>query len=155
MADDPFTQAYDAIWTLLETDTELKELVKPGNRIKLTKPSPHPYKESVIVSDLPEITLEPGGCHLRPVATSTGAAAVQRYDVTLAGQDLSIKKKFNAVKWRIMCAFAKQNLNLGLSFVKRCEILDGDDSIVEVEKDFCWSYKFTIEVEMWWARSSF
>ena len=91
----------------------------------------------------------------RPAPDLYSLLAVQRYDVTLAGQDLSIKKKFNAVKWRIMCAFAKQNLNLNLSFVRRCELLDGDDSIVEVEKDFVWSYKFTIEVEMWWARSSF
>lgn len=155
MADDPFSQAYDAIWAMLLTNESLSALVKPGNRIKLTAASPHPYKENVSIADLPEISMEPAGGLFKPVASSTGAMAIQHYDIQLAGQDLSIKKKFFAVKWAVMQALAKQSLNLGLDFVRAVTVEAGEDEILEVEKNLVWAYKFTIVVEMWWQRSSF
>jgi hypothetical protein len=50
----PLRQVYDAIWTLLEANTEFEAEMEDGNKIKLNVTQQAPWFDEVSTADLPE-----------------------------------------------------------------------------------------------------
>jgi len=151
---DPMTEVLDALWELLESQPEITALVSTGNRIKLTDRTKKsdPEKDKYSTSDLPEITIEPGGGNMNVAATNTGARIVQRYEVGLVTGELRLHKVFFPLKWAVFKALVSIDNNLGLSYVRRILLEDVED-FRNIEKVPGWSAGFAIVVEMWFERA--
>ena len=124
---DPFTQIYNAIWTVLENHDGITSKVRLTNRIKLSGKDKNPYKSTVLGADLPELLLEPsgGGGFLW---TSTGLQMLTNFQLRLAAGDLRVQKQLFPIKWEIIRAMKQTRTNLDISFVKNIEIADIGES---------------------------
>ncbi len=155
MADDPFTQTLDKIWDLLESHTGFTDLVRLGNRIKVSGTNPDPYKPRPQSADLPEVRVEPEGGKVELFATSSSSRATQDYAVSLVTGDVRVNKQLFPLKWEMMKALSKSGDNLGLSFVTKVRVREVGESVGQEDHRVkrAWSGKWIISVEMWFANS--
>ena len=101
---DPFTLVHDALWKLLESGSRFRDLVKTGNRIKLTRFNVRkPMKEQVGTADLPEITIIPvdGG---ETKQTSGARIIVQRYRIVISSGEQRVNPGIFPIKFAVICA---------------------------------------------------
>jgi hypothetical protein len=108
---DPFTQAYDALWTKLEAHTGFTGLVKVGDRIKYDTGKKDPEKDSIQNAALPEVRIIDLGGVGGNRKSSNSFSIIRRYQVqvstdylTLEG-NTSIPDGLYPVEWEIMRAF--------------------------------------------------
>jgi hypothetical protein len=155
MADDPFTQTLNKLWDLLESHEEFTNLVRLGNRVKLTAADPDPYKPRAQSADLPEVRVEPNGGQAELFATSTSTRAVQNYAILVTTGDLRVNKLLFPLKWELMKALSKSGDNLGLAFVKKVRIGELTESTERKGAPGTrgWSGTITVTVEMWFPNS--
>lgn len=131
---DPLTLVYETLWDLLESGERVRELVKPGNRIKLSGKDRSPFKESVSTDDFPELTLIPSGGNASIRTTTTGCNIVQRFKVNIASGDQRATILL-PLKFAVYTAMADwPNALKGLlwktnKFVVNAKLLDFDDGI--------------------------
>ena len=131
---DPFTQIYNAIWTVLENHDGITSRVRLKNRIKFSGKDPDPQKSNVMDADLPELTLTPSGGG-GFFWTSTGIQMEPSFKLQLATGDLRVQKQLFPIKWEIIRALKQTRTNLDLSFVKNIEISDIDESTENADSD--------------------
>ena len=146
MADDPFTQAYDKIWDLLESQDGFTDLVRLGNRVRLAGSKAGPPKPHPQAADLPEVSIAPAGGQIELFVTSTSSRAVQDYSVVVRTGQGSADAALLPLKWELMKALSKSGDNLGLSFVRKVRVRD----VAEADSS---SGSLTVSVEMWFANS--
>jgi len=131
---DPFTQIYNAIWTVLENHDGITKRVRLKNRIKLSGKDPDPQKTNILGADLPELMLTPAGGGGFSW-TSSGLQMQPSFRLQLAAGDLRVHKQLFPIKWQIIRALKQTRTNLGLSFVTNIEITDIGESTDNAESD--------------------
>lgn len=116
---DPFTQAYDALWDVLEAHPAFGDRFKLANRIKFTgnRTQDDPRKDNVGVGDLPEIDIRPTGGPTDLWFTHTDSRAVRHFQIGITTQDLRADRGLFPLDWELLRALAKLEGNLGLPFV--------------------------------------
>lgn len=160
MPTDPFTETYDALWTLLEGDTELASAVRLMNRIKLTGTNPKPAKESVQNADLPELMLMPTGGAMDLIATSTSTKIEQVYALRLATADVRVSQAGSIfpAKWEMLKALTNIKRTLmTLSYVTDVRVQEFEETLEDDDANRGaqgWSLTIPIVVEMWWETAT-
>ena len=106
---DPFSETYDAIWTLLEAHTGFTDLVRAGN-------------------------LEPVGT-VEWHWANTSLRLTQLYQLTVSSGDLRVDLGLFPLKWAIIKAFAKDRANpaIDTGTALNLRLLGFDDSRVDEE----------------------
>lgn len=133
---DPFTQAYNAIWTFLVAVDSLKDRVKKGNRITFANQAkPTPIKEQIIDADVPELTLMPGNGEYHLFNTSTSHEIMQAYDLVAVTGDQRVTEDFFPIQWEVFKALAAAGDKLGLSFVTSVRINTVTGALEEEERN--------------------
>ena len=114
MADDPFTQGYNAIWDALEAVPDFAKLVKPGNRIKFSGDRQPSEKDKVKPSDSPEVrvSIDSGNA---PQYTSSSTHVTMAYAIEVNTQDARLTAQALPVMYAILKAGAR--IRKGLSNV--------------------------------------
>ena len=152
MADDPFTQVHNAIWTALETEATLATLVVAGNRIKFNKTTEtDPRKENVQDGDLPELILVPAGDNITLYETTTGARILQKYTLMLTTGSLRANGILFPVKWAVIKALLTSSIALlSKTFVRNLIVEETDDGLDGEESRGAggWNSNVSIVVEM-------
>ena len=148
---DPFTQIYNAIWTVLENHDGITKRVRLKNRIKLSGKDPDPQKTNILGADLPELLLTPsGGGTFR--WTSSGLQMMTNFQLRLAAGDLRVHKQLFPIKWEIIRALKQTRTNLDFSFVKDVDIADISETTGDEDADRgtpSWTGLFEITVSIY------
>lgn len=128
---DPFTQAYNALWDLLEAHPAFSDRFRLANRTKYTgkRTQDDPRKDSVAAGDLPEIDIRPTGGPTNLFFTHKDARAVRTFQIGITTHDLRADRGLFPLDWEIMRALAKLEENLGLPFVVDVALGDADHSL--------------------------
>ena len=87
MDPDPFTQVYEALWTLLEADGNWTALVKPSNRIKFSGANPSPRKDEALSGDFPEVRIVATWLSPQLNADSSNSRVTARFEIQVASGD--------------------------------------------------------------------
>lgn len=158
---DPLSTVYDALWTLMEGNTTLASLVKPGNRIKFNQQRPEsPVKDQVSEADLPELMLVVSSIEPNMQATSNSSSLEVTFDWVLSTGDMSVLRKLLPVTWYLYCAMTNWNTILtaltwnGREFVKRCEALTANTGLADPERNrgiVGWSCLWSCKVLMYFT----
>ena len=123
--DDPFTQVYKKILSILQNDPFVQALVRSANWI--TFDNPNPFKRNAQPGDAPEILIEPVTGQDQWAETSTSAKGTVVWSIKIATQDprLYFTDAFGnrtgifPLRWAVMRALYQAGDNLdGLSFVR-------------------------------------
>ncbi|HNX27524.1 MAG TPA: hypothetical protein PKK48_08980 [Phycisphaerae bacterium] len=128
MTENPFIEVLNELWKLLESRDDFTNLVKVGNRTKLTGTAVNPFKDSVQDSDLPEVQIIPGGGKTNLFATSTSHFVEQVYFIRAVTGELNALVLFR-LKWALIKALANTSNNLGLDYVMDIDVTDCQDVI--------------------------
>jgi len=81
-AADPFTFLVDALWEVLEGNTDFASLVSSPNRIKLDSKF-QPFKKALVEASVPEVTILPAGKRFFDENDCSGATVVQKLHITI------------------------------------------------------------------------
>lgn len=101
---DPFTLVHDKLWELLESGSRFRQLVKSGNRIKLSRFNDRkPMKEQVQTADLPEVTIIPVSGN-QILQTSGARIIAQVYRIVISSGEQRINPGIFPIKFAILCA---------------------------------------------------
>ncbi len=152
---EPFTEVYDAIWTLLESQSGFATRILAGNRIKLTGDGLDPRKETILDADVPEAYLEPvagGEWHW----TNQALRFTQLYELTITSGDFRLDRSLFPLKWEIIKLFGKNRTNLDLDYVKNVRLVGFEDSRTDPEANretLTWSFRAAIAVDMKWSNA--
>jgi hypothetical protein len=126
---DPFSQVYQQIISILQTDPTVLSLIRTGNWIVLDKANP--YKRNAQPGDAPELLVEPVTGLDSWASTSTSAEATIVWSIKVATQDMRLYYRDTEgnvsgvlpLRWAIMRALDAAGDNLGgFSFVRSCRI---------------------------------
>lgn len=161
---DPFTRAYDAVWAALLADDGpggFASLVKPNNRVNLSREGDTKIKDALQAADVPEVSLIPAAFRMAPLGSNSRAADLAHsYQLVTATDALSILP-VNRVKWRVFVALFRAGDDLGLTGLCRAwtvtDATDGTGGILIADKDAARGKRglgtlCTINVEMYVPR---
>lgn len=95
----PYDILITGLWTRLENTTAFTDLVKPTNRIKI-RTGFKPFKETLVESSVPEVTILPTGLVFWPEKPCDGATILQRLALYLV-TGYKNTDKLNEVLWAI------------------------------------------------------
>lgn len=132
----PLIQVYDALWDLLEARQAFRELVSPGNRIKLRGKDRYPFKDEVSSADVPEVRLVPVGSSPFLQDTSNSTRVIERYEIQISTGNLLIET-LCLVKFEIVRAMADWATKLraltwnDAAFVHLARITAADDGVTQ------------------------
>lgn len=154
----PFTDVYDALWTLAESSQLLTSLVKIGNRIKLNSPTDYSkIKDEVSRADLPELMLISSGSSANLRNSSSSSMITRQYEWLISTGNINVIGGLLQTEWALFCAMADWPATLNAltwnnaAFVKRCNIISMSAGISDPERNRGiegWSAIWGIEVEM-------
>ena len=153
---DPFTQVYDAIWAVLETNSTFKNLVKPGNRIKYTSSDETPKKRETLNSDFPEVEIKPSDGDIQYSFTSSSVLFNRSFDLILTAGSQRANAVLFPLEWIILRIFFDAKETLGLDFVAKVDLTAwecGNEEQDEKRGTPSWVSILTIEVSMAIART--
>lgn len=157
MASNPFSLVFDALWDLFETNTELTDLVRPGNRIKYNSTDNRdPVKAEVQDADMPEVILITDGFTSNLYHTSTSTSCKRSYAFVINTGDLRVNYRLNAVEWELFVAMLRWKDVLtsltwnGLNFVKSVRMLTVSEGLSDNQQRLMrgWAALWRCEVEM-------
>lgn len=170
MADEqnPFTQVYNALWTMLEAHTGFTDLVRIGNRIKFTGTRTDPNKPEIMTADLPEVRLIPIGTSPHIQRTSNSGSVVKRFEIQLATGQIRLDQEGSEgigaslfpIEWEILRAMHGWQGVLGTltwngkTFVRL--VRPGQVNELSVQPEMSrsirgWVALWACEVEMWFT----
>lgn len=155
MPTDPYTQVYDALWTLLSGRADFTALVKLGNRINYSG-SEDPAKQVVQSADLPECEMRVGTFEFDLFKTSSSTESMQTYELRITTGDTRLDVGLFPIQYEVLKALASTGNNLGLSFVQDINVTGGVDSLDDDEMKRGkrgWVLRITIAVMMTFATS--
>lgn len=156
---DPFSQVYNALWSLADGSAQLTSLVRPGNMIRLndtTRPR-SPLKDEVSNADLPEIVLVSNAVNGNLLNTSSSSMIIRQFQWIIATGDMSVVRRLLPIEFALFSAMCNWPTVLGSlrwndqPFVKRCGLVSVDNGLTDSERNRGirgWSAIWTVEVEM-------
>jgi len=116
MMQDPFNDAFDALWDVLLKSAAIQQLVKPGNMIRdLDRDKP-----TASEGDLPEIMIRPLPSTAEIITTSS-MQATENLGVYLSTDD-EARKLLNRLRWEIIRAVITDQTLMGLPAVRNVVI---------------------------------
>lgn len=157
---DPFTQVYDALWSLPWKRKELCRLVKPGNRITFSGQDRDPLRPEVSTANLPELTLIPISGQPHVQATSNSSFWLARFEWQLATGDKRVNRALYRVTFELLRALANWLTVLqALKWKSKPFVvvqIPRDERIGVTERDLNrgiqgWSSLWSCEVKMFFA----
>lgn len=109
----PFTQVYNALWSVMESWPPFADSVKVGNRIKFGGKIREIIKQEVASSDLPEVRLvvEDATPHLQRTSNSTSVLMTLQWQVFTGDQRLDAI--LFPLKWEMLRAMSTWEAVLG------------------------------------------
>lgn len=153
---DPFTQVYDALWSLAETP-RVTSLVRVGNRIKLDSTPPTAgLKDQISQADVPELVLALTATSGNWLGTSSSSSFIRQYQWQVSSGDMK-PSRLLALEWALNCAMVNWPSVLaaltwyGEPFVKRAQLVSAEHGESDPERNRGirgWSALWTAEVEM-------
>lgn len=169
---DPFSQVYNALWTLAESSARLTGLIRLRNRIKWNdKAWTPPDKLEVSDADLPELALLVTQLSGKIRGTSSGSQALIQLDWMLCTGDPNVCRSVLPVMFAVyaaMCPWIAISANgqvptinpvqyKGETFVKRVDLVQANLGLTDPERNRGirgWSSVWACEVEMWFQTSN-
>lgn len=102
----PFHQVHDALWNLLESNSDFTAAVPSMNRIKYTGTlDPRPDKDNAEYADYPMVRIRSLGFDVKAFDTSNSSRALAYWSIDVYSGDqrfaMPDKKKFFDVQWGI------------------------------------------------------
>ena len=161
--DDPFTQVYNELWSMLEEDSRFE--VKPGNKIKFNQPDRAPRFTDLSTVDYPQVTLIAENITGNLCNTSSTSMLIRRYSWVIAAGDFRVNQIFplewaiyaGMLAWRHRLTLLKHPDDNGDLFVKRANVTDTNFDLLERQREqrglVGWISVWTIEVEMHFTTS--
>lgn len=157
---DPATQVYNALWDMLEAHKGFTDLVRVGNRIKMSGRKRRPIKDEVSEADLPEVRIIPAGGEPHVQRTSNGSSLVKRFAIQVSTGEEVVDVKLFPVEWEIYRAMSKWAVTLqalkwnGRSFVNLARPLEITEGVSDSDLNrgiVGWSTVWMCEVIMWFT----
>ena len=158
----PITQVYEAIWTLLLARSDVADNVKAGNRIDLTGDNRDPLKQSGgMGADLPEIMVTSRSIGLWDHRTSGNTTFTKEFAIRVkTDSQLLADPNYEAtglfdLEFAIIRAMTNWVDTMTAltwndkTFVQRCELRDGEESIADDRAYKGWQVLWRGEVEFW------
>lgn len=153
----PLYQVYNALWTLLESDTDFAKLVPAGpQRVKYTSTTNRlPRLDGGLTADYPMVEIVLLGMRTQAHATSNGSLIVARWGVNVMAGDRRMIELFEVtfavykalVNWQ---AYLKDFTYGGTAFhVGRCKALDVQEAIHPGEGIAGWVSVWQGETDIW------
>lgn len=151
---DPFTTAYDRVFSALEAHAGLTDLVRPGNRFTVAGPAPLPLKESLQAADTPTFTLMPTEGLVDIHGSSSSIHAQEVLVLEVVSGDLRLQVSHYPIKWEVVRALviADQNGTLTGDFIQNVNVGAFTDNLEddELTKGLQgWSGSLAITIELW------
>lgn len=103
---DPFTQVHEALWSMIENWDALAEMVKVGNRVKMTGTARDPLKEQVSTDDVPELRIVPVNGSMGLDVTNEEYGIKQDWEIQVSTGDQRVDAMLFPIQWEIMRALA-------------------------------------------------
>lgn len=163
---DPFTQAYDALWTKLESHTGFTGLVKVGDRIKYDTGKKDPEKDSIQNAALPEVRIIDLGGAGGNRKSSNSFSIIRRYQVQISTDYLTLEGNtanpdgLYPVEWEIMRAFGTDcdlpGITVGIDSVKcwfSYREFTSNIYSADLSKQRGWIGVIDCEIEFWFSKS--
>ena len=152
----PFTLIYEALWDLLESDTDFTDNVRPANRIKFTSSSRDPRKKALQDADAPYVEIAPSDGNIEFYSTSEAHVFEMQYDIRVFTGDLRVNKKLYPLVWIIIKALSNANDTLDLDYVQSVRVSSLD--VMEFDKDLNrgtsgWGFAIKVLVKCYFNRS--
>ena len=153
-SDDPYTRVHNAIWAILEQYPPFTELVRAGNRIKLTG-QPVNIKAEVEAGDLPEVEVVPAddaGYEWGSTANSLVDTAMYRINVFTGTMQLDDPRRgLYPLKWALISAL-RFNPRLGLPFVEDARLVSSTPT-PRTPRGSGWGISFLLKVVLRFKRT--
>ena len=157
---DPIVQIYYALWDLLEAHQPLANLVKIGNRIKMSGDKRDAMKKEVGESDLPELRLLPVSSTPHTQRTSNTSSIIKRFRIEISTGDQRVDMGLFIIEWEIFRALANWAPTLqaltweGKKYVVLARPTAEKDGFSQ--KDLArgiksWSSVWECEIELWFT----
>lgn len=165
MSANPFTLVYTGLWSLVESNSDLTDLVAVGNRIRYdTVANRNPEKRSAMTADYPELVLVSDGLTGNMHATSSSGFVIRNYSFYITTGDLRMTEVLLQVEWELWRALNNWKSVLpalewnGIRFVKRCNINTITNGTIRAEDrtegPLGWVAIWSLEVEMHFPTAS-
>lgn len=149
---DPFTEIYDAIWSLLEGNDRFCDLVALGNRVKFSgDDDPRIKVEKLLPSDAPEVRVVAGAINPHLFRTSNGSSIKRTFRVEIYTDKLTQTAGIFPVEWSIIQAVTGGKDKLaGLDHVKTLRFVnERDPGLDPTRRSRGWYSVLAVEVESW------
>lgn len=101
MATDPYTLAHDALWAVLEANSDFTTLVPSGNRIKFSGDDRHPIKDKITTADTPDVRITMRVLTVRETGASNGEFDRIQFNIELATGDQRLTTRAFPIIWAI------------------------------------------------------
>jgi len=148
---DPFSETYNALWSIVEANEDMKNLVRPGNRIKFVKDGPdHDPRSSsgMVAGNSPELLLIPDYFASRLAEANNGAVMVRQFNWTIRTSDILIGKQLFPLEYALWLAMkqARKDLPAQVAKVRSLELPQGSQALPPVEAGGAWLSIWSVEV---------
>lgn len=154
----PFTAVYDALWTMVERNTMLMELIRANNRVKYDDVMGG--KKNISDGDLPELVLLSSGGESNVMNSSGTSKFDRKYTWALATGEYQINPYYNTVSWelyramvdwdKVLCALVWP-VDSDWHYVVRTNLLSVDEGTMMIDENrgiSGWAGMWQIDVEM-------
>jgi len=153
---DPFTTIYNALWDLLESDTDFTSAVRTANRIKFTSSSRDPRKKALQDADAPYVEIAPSDGNVEFYTTSEAHRFEMQYDIRVFTGDLRVNQKLYPLIWTIVKALSNANDTLNLDYVQSVRV--ASLNVEEFDKDLNrgtsgWVFVIKVMVQCYFNRA--
>lgn len=151
---DPFSQLYNALWTMVERNRELKKLIPEGNRIRYQHESE--LKEQPNFADRPELQLLSGGGSFGGRDNNTSRSVTKEFVWGITTADFRVNQLFNKVSWELFRSMSDWECVLcnlswcNCRFVQNFRLISAEDSLLMTQLDKGldgWSSLWQVEVD--------
>lgn len=162
----PFSDVYDALWTMVESHTGLAAIVRIGNRIKFNDDTNRgPTKNNTSSADYPELRLVPAGTEANLPSSSSGSTIVRswNWEIYTGDMRLAYDSGLDDIDWFLIQVHNCPNDLFELSFdgeegyVKRVTFTDNNIGFDLLDPDRNingWQAVWTVSVEMAFSKSA-
>lgn len=161
----PFSDVYDALWTMVEAHSGLTDIVSTGNRIKFNDDMNRgPTKNNTSSADYPELRLVPSGTVADLPSSSSGSTITRSWtwEIYTGDMRLTYDSGLDDIEWFLIQAHNCPNTLFELEYegeagyVKRVTFTDnsiGFDLLDPERKINGWQSVWTVSVEMAFSKS--
>lgn len=160
LADNPLRLVYNALWTMLEAQSQFTDIVAVGNRIKYTGTdrTPKPWLDGGLQpADFPKVRVVMKRLVTHLHRTSNGSNLTVIWGVEVNSGDQRFADQLD-VDWAIYVAMEDWTTHLrdaltweDENFVRRCRPLEVDVTLSDAQKNLGWRDAWLGETDLWFA----